>query len=70
MRPLMGLQVAGLGVRLDAAFNGAGVDDLLPLGPVPLPLWLVGVGGSLGAPLLLRCRWCRRRGSSPSRPSF
>ena len=62
MRPLMGLQVAGFGVRLDAAFNGASVDDLLPLGPIPLPLWLVRVGGCLGAPLLLRGRRRRARG--------
>ena len=60
VRPLMGLQVARLGIGLDAALDGAGVDDLLPLGPVPLSLWLVGIGGGLGTPLLLLGR--RRRG--------
>ena len=53
VRPLVGLQVARFGICLNAAFNGACVDDLFPLCPVTLPLWLVRVSGGLGAPLFL-----------------
>ena len=59
---LVGLEVARLGVRLDAAVNGTGVNDLLPFGPCLLPFWLHAIRQRLlGLPSGRGAGWERRR---------